>query len=1058
MKIILPYLVGHNEGQAAGRVSSSSMHMPAKIPTPGKAHRPGQNLFRLTLILFLASCGFAQAQAQDAAEALARRETTQSLNAERASLLTSKTIVGTKRIAQPLSADVPEGSRVTIISDAPLNDYQAYTSGESFYVRLPHAEAGFLQSDSLRGRGFDNPQVERRGDELIFSFHLQAGASARVVQKFNRLFVLFTVQDEAGAVAAASSSKEGANEGANAPLAERVSLNTAAATDTLPAPGAKPPTQDKPKTAGRSVPVPPEKAQPIHITRFDKAPVIDGKLDDDVWKGAPVFKDFYQIRPGDNITPSQPTEVMIGYNARFLYLGIRAHDEPGKVRSTVAKRDAIFDDDWAGLFIDTFNDQRKAYELFFNPLGVQADAVFTENGGEDFSVDIVMESKGEVTDKGYTIEVAIPFKSLRYEAGKGKLWGIHLIRTIKRNNNEQDSWMPISRDISGLLNQQGHITGLEDISTERTIELIPSLTVSETGRRVRGLPSTPFPGITQTPSLAERLQNKPLSFDFGLTAKYTLTPTITLDFTYNPDFAQVEADQTVVKVNQRFPIFFEEKRPFFLEGKDIFNTQNTVVHTRAIIQPQFAAKLTGKRARNTFGLLLASDKGPGNFSDEELEDPGKRAEIEKFGGKKAYIGIMRVKHDIGKESDIGMFATSYNFIERHNQLLGFDGRFKLNPVTVASFEVIGTHSRRFFFDPDLGRSIYRNGNAFAYSAHYEVSKRHLYWNFDGSGRTRDYRADLGFTRRVNTNHEGVFVSYNTEPKPKATLISANVHEYVDTNFDWQGRSQYYGSETQANLTFKHQTYVGFGVSHNYERLFEEEFGPKRLPGRRGQFAGDDNERSTRRNNIYQFMSATLNKKYSFNYFTVYNWGAFDLDFGAGPKYPRVSPGAILARRLADQGLCETETPDGKPLTPSALCFAQQDPGPGNQLHFDAGINYQPTNALRMSLDYTKERLVRRDSKQVVFDDNIYSFHATYQFTRFTFTRARIDYDTLAANVRGQFLFGWTPNPGTAFYVGYNDDLNRNGFNPFTGNLEPGFRRNGRTFFVKLSYLYRRSIK
>ncbi|HEV7858762.1 MAG TPA: DUF5916 domain-containing protein [Pyrinomonadaceae bacterium] len=1041
MKTILPHLVGHSGSQATGRVSSfrrrqSEMSPALTASRPVTASSLVQSFFRLTLMLFLVCSICAGARAQDASEALARRETSQGLKATRASLSTNANASATKRIAQPLSADVPEGSRVTIISDAPLNDFQAYRSGENFYVRLPHAEAGFLQSESLRGRGFDSHQVERRGDDLFFSFHLESGASARATQKFNRLFVIFTVASEASA--------------SEAPLADRVSLSPTT-TDTLPAPKATPSPQDKTKTASRSVPVPPEKAQPIHIARFEKPPVIDGKLDDDVWKQAPVFKDFYQIRPGDNIQPSQPTEAMIGYDARFLYIAIRAHDEPGKVRSTVAKRDNIFDDDWAGLFIDTFNDRRKAYELFFNPLGVQADAIFTENAGEDFSVDIVMESKGEVTDKGYTIEVAIPFKSLRYEAGKGKLWGVHFIRTIKRNNNEQDSWMPLNRDVSGTLIQEGHITGLENISTERTIELIPSFTVSETGRRAPGLPSSPFPASTQDPLTNTRLLNKPLSFDFGLTAKYTITPTITLDFTYNPDFAQVEADQTVVKVNQRFPIFFEEKRPFFLEGKDIFNTQNTVVHTRAIIQPQFAAKLTGKRGRNTFGLLLASDKGPGNFSDEEREDPTKQGEIEKFGGKKAYIAIARVKHDVGRESTVGMFATSYNFIERHNQLLGFDGRFKLNPVTFASFEVIGTTSRRFFFDPDAGQSFYRNGNAFAYSAHYEVSKRHLFWFFDGDGRTRDYRADLGFTRRVNTNHEGVYVGYNTEPKPKATLTSINLHEYVDTNFDWQGRSQYYGSETQASFNFTHQTNAGVGVSHNYERLFEEEFGQKRLPGRLGQFAGDDNERSTRRNNIYHFFSTTINKKYSFNYFTVYNWGAFDLDFGAGPKFPRVSPGAVLARQATAQGLCSSNTPP-------AICSAQQDPGPGNQLHFDAGVNYQPTNELRMSLNYTKERLVRRDTNLVVFDDNIFSYHATYQFTRFTFARARVDYDTLAANMRGQFLLGWTPNPGTAFYVGYNDDLNRNGFNPFTGNLEPGFRRNGRTFFVKLSYLYRHSIK
>jgi hypothetical protein len=137
--------------------------------------------------------------------------------------------------------------------------------------------------------------------------------------------------------------------------------------------------------------------------------------------------------------------------------------------------------------------------------------------------------------------------------------------------------------------------------------------------------------------------------------------------------------------------------------------------------------------------------------------------------------------------------------------------------------------------------------------------------------------------------------------------------------------------------------------------------------------------------------------------------------------------------------------------------AEHDPGKGNQLRFEGSVAYQPTNALRLTLDYTKERLVRRDTGLTAYDDNIFTLRGTYQFTRFTFARARLDYDTLAASVRGQFLMGWAPNPGTSFYVGYNDDANYNGYGPFTGRLEPGFRRNGRTFFIKMSYLIRRSF-
>ena len=421
-----------------------------------------------------------------------------------------------------------------------------------------------------------------------------------------------------------------------------------------------------PKSAGgTSVALPPEKAAPIRLTRFAAAPVIDGVLDEEVWKSSPVFKDFYQIRPGDNIAPSQASEAVIGYDAKFLYLGFRAHEAPGKVRATVAKRDSVFEDDWIGVILDTFNDKRRAYQFFFNPLGVQADAVRTEDGNEDFSVDVVMESKGVVGERGYTVEVAIPFKSLRYEAGKGKLWGLHVIRVAQSYNGEQSSWMPIARDNSSALGQAGQITGIEDVSTERTLELIPSLTLSETGRRVR----TVRPAVIErTPGMTDagRFVNGPVDLDPGLTAKFGLPPTVTLDLALNPDFAQVEADATVVTANQRFPIFFEEKRPFFLENIDIFRTQIAAVNTRTIVDPDVAVKLSGKRGRNSFGLMMASDNAPGNYNEDERTDPDLLPDIERFLDKNAYVGVLRLKRDVGAENSLGLLATTYNFIENHN--------------------------------------------------------------------------------------------------------------------------------------------------------------------------------------------------------------------------------------------------------------------------------------------------------------------------------------------------------------------------------------------------------
>ena len=767
--------------------------------------------------------------------------------------------------------------------------------------------------------------------------------------------------------------------------------------------------------------LPPEKLNPVSIPRFASPPVIDGRLDDEVWKSAAVFKDFYQTYPGDNIAPSKPTEVFLGYDSRMLYVAFHAYDEPNKVRATLAKRDDIFNDDYVGVLFDTFNDQRRAYELFFNPFGIQADGIFTEGKDEDFSIDIVMESKGQLAETGYVVEVGIPFKSLRYEAGKGVLWGVQFQRVIKRFNDETDSWMPLSRDRTGFLNQTGRLTGLEGISTERPLEIIPSLTLSETGKRV----ATIHPDLLAAdPALIDlgRFVNEPVKLDPGLTVKLGITPQVTLDFTVNPDFAQVEADETVVTANQRFPIFFEEKRPFFLEGIDIFQTPLQAVHTRTIIDPDYAAKITGKVRRTTFGFLVASDNAPGDFrGDERLDRNNFR-----FLDKNAHVGILRLKRDVGDESSIGLIATTYNFIEKHDHLAGVDGQLRVNPKTIFSFQLLGTTSRRFFFDPEQGQSVYRNGNGLGYYFKYDHGGRHLTYSLTGSGRTEDYRADLGFTQRVNTNREDFVISYDSEPKPDGKLVSWKYTHNAGMNFDWQGRTQAWNNTSRFLVNLQRQSALLFGYTNGYERLFETEFGPV------GTFLNDP-ERSTSRQSVSVTGVTTPSKQLSVNFTVSQTWNSFDLDEGAGPKFPRVSPAALL--------------------DPNAL----QDPGPGKEFLADINVTYQPTSTFRCDFGYTKDRLVRNDTGLVAFDDNIYALRATYQFTPFTFVRARIDYDTLEANLRGQFLLGWTPNPGTSFYIGYNDDQNYNGFNPFTAQPEPGFRRNGRTFFVKVSYLIRRTF-
>ena len=794
-------------------------------------------------------------------------------------------------------------------------------------------------------------------------------------------------------------------------------------------------------SAGKTgIVIPPEKTKPVAIPKIAVPIAIDGKIDEEAWKQAAVFKDFYQTYPGDNSAPSKPTEAYIMYDERHLYIAFKCWDERDKIRASVAKRDSVFGEDNVRVWLDTYDDQRRAYVLGFNPLGVQQDGIHTEGQGADFSVDIVMESKGLIEEWGWSVEVKIPFKSLRYTAGKGKSWGFNVARNIDRFNDEMDQWMPDDRNISGFLIKFGKITGLDEIKTERTLEIVPSITLSESGRRFAVFPTGSI----------DRFVNQPIRQDIGVTLKYTITPNITLDAAYNPDFAEIEADAPVVTANQRFPIFFQEKRPFFLEGADIFNSPLQVFYSRTIVDPDIAAKLTGKIGKVSFGFLAASDKAPGNYDEDERNDPDLRPRISVFLDKNATFAILRVKRDFGKENNVGFFGTFRSFPEQRNLLGGFDGRFKLSPKLVSQFQVIGTHSRRCFFnatfEPTLdplqaqrNREIcdnrtfneYRTGNGLGYYWNLDYTEKNRGWFVEVGGRSRDYRADAGFTRRTNTNFIFGANRFSTEPKPKAKIIRIDWRQFAGLNFDWKGRSQDINFGTNLNIALQRNTFLSLETGVYFERIFEEEFGLKRSATRLGAFAGEG-ERSVWQHYVSANINTTPVKKITLSFFVGTIGSAYDFDFGGGARYPRISPSAL--------------TGDGR-----------LDPGPGRQYDLGAFVEWRPTDPLRVSLNYNKARLVRNDTKKTAFDSNIVTLRSTYQFTRFIFTRVRVDYNSLDSNVSGQALFGWNPNPGTAFYVGYNDNLNYDGFNPYSGQLEPGFQRNSRTFFIRASYLFRKSF-
>lgn len=834
-----------------------------------------------------------------------------------------------------------------------------------------------------------------------------------------------------------------------------------------------------------NVVVPEEKLRPVTIPRLSNAIVIDGKPDEDAWKSAAVFKDFYQTAPGNNIAASRPTEVRMMYDERNLYVSFKCWDEKDKIRATVAKRDEVFGEDNVRIWLDTYNDHRRAYVLGFNPLGIQQDGIFTEGQGADFSVDIVMESKGVIEDWGWSVEVKIPFKSLRYAAGKGKLWGFNVARNIDRLNDELDQWLPDDRNVSGFLIKHGKISGLDDIKYERTLEVVPSVTFSETGSRKRTVPNSgfnafgPYHPIFNPIGVRDpgRFVNDPIKPQLSLNLKYTLSPNITFDAAVNPDFAEIEADAPVVSANQRFPIFFQEKRPFFLEGKDIFDSPLRPFYSRTIVDPDIATKLTGKVGATTFGFLVASDNAPGNYSQDErgellncqrareLDPPGskRRCSIEEFVDKNASFGVLRLKRDFGKENNVGFFATARIFPKNRNFVSGFDGTFKLNPKTVFSFQVLGTHSRKVFYDPYEDRARYRNGNGFGYYFNLDYTTDLHGWTFEGKGRTKDYRTDAGFTQRTDSNTFFFANRFSTKSRPKSAVIRARWAQFVSYGLDWKGRTQEALLGNNFNFNLQGNLSIGTEFGVQFEKIYENEFGAVRnlAAGREGAFVGAAS-RSSYGPYANLYLHKTVNKKVSLSGSVGSVFNAIDFDFGGGPRFPRASPSFVTYLRSPEynnyiSGLYQYQADPLHNPKPSFAEPPQLDPGRGWQ--FDANIEaeYKPIDPLRVSVEYTKSKLTRNDSKRVAYDTNIFTLRSTYQFTRFVYVRARWDYDTLSANASGQLLFGWSPSPGKAFYVGYNDNFNYNGFSPFTGQYESRFERNNRTFFVRMSYLFRKSF-
>ncbi len=412
----------------------------------------------------------------------------------------------------------------------------------------------------------------------------------------------------------------------------------------------------------------------VRIPRFEEPVKIDGVLDEPVWSRAAMLTGFSQYRPVDGRPAEDSTAVLVWYAPDAIYFGIRAFERHGAVvRATLADRDNIDSDDNVAILLDTYLDHRRATMFAVNPLGVQQDGVWSDGvaagaaggpsaGGRfdatiDLNPDYVYESRGRVTDRGYEVEVRIPFKSLRYQSADPQDWGIQIVRAVQHSGYEE-TWTPAVRASASFLIQAGRLVGLTALRRGLVLDLTPEFTT-----KVDGAPTTPGYDYRGTPEVAGNVR-------WGVTQNLGATATA------HPDFSQVEADIGQVTLNQRFALFYPEKRPFFLEGLEQFDTPNSLIYTRRIAQPVFGAKLAGK-----IGGLGVAYLGAVDNSDQSAT------------GAHPIYNMLRLRRDLGPTSTLGMAYTDRIDGDDYNRVLGVDAHVVWRKIWFSEVQVAGSWTR-----------------------------------------------------------------------------------------------------------------------------------------------------------------------------------------------------------------------------------------------------------------------------------------------------------------------------------------------------------------------------
>ncbi|MFA6986898.1 MAG: DUF5916 domain-containing protein [Arenimonas sp.] len=531
-------------------------------------------------------------------------------------------------------------------------------------------------------------------------------------------------------------------------------------------------------------------AMPHDIPRLPAGIVIDGQLDDAAWATAAEYDLAYEIDPGDNIAPSATTKARIGYTEDALYVSFRAQDpKPGDIRAHLRDRDAAYRDDFIGIIVDTFDDQRRAYEFFVNPFGVQMDLINDQaTGNEDDSWDGLWTSAGRITDAGYEVELRIPFATLRFRDGEeAKRWGLSLFRSYPRNVRHQFANNRVSRDSKCFICTFDKFAGMAGVKSGRNLTVVPTITIARPEYR-------DFAG--------DQWRNDGVNIEPGVDVSWAPTPNLTVNGTINPDFSQVETDQAQLNLNDSFALFFPEKRPFFLEGADYFNTQFNVLYTRQISDPSWGLRITGRATDGAYGAFVAQDTTtlllvPGVLSSgfRQLDQP-------------ADVAVVRYRYNLDENTTLGVIGTFRHGDEYANDVVGVDGRWQKGAHTVTA-QVLRSESE-YPLSLDFADA---SPSGTAKQAFYNFGNRA--WSFNAGHIAVDpgFRADLGFIGQVGYEKSVIGGGHTWYGKEGSKITRVNFYSDWDITHRFDGQLLERELEASINVQGPMQSSVNlFGMT------------------------------------------------------------------------------------------------------------------------------------------------------------------------------------------------------------------------------------------------------